>query len=638
MKPRELLIALGALVLGLLLGWVLSPGGADSERETSTDAVSKEASADTQEGAREGPGLARDDVADRRRVAPGGVHLESVPRTVIERAIDRASVSGPAVPTGDGVITGVVRDAEGLGLAGVAVAVRHRPSGVVPTSSRVRPDPPPAFRTAEDTLNAAADGWSTGRVGLRRTTTDESGAFRFEGLAEEQGLWLDVHHPDYVLEASWGYHATRPGLHHEFTALRVVEVTFDVRDERGAPVDAARILVETSQANRRTYSYVWSPEQPTFDLVAGDALILAVSHVSNVRGGSFDDPAKTALASARTRSVLVEEGMDVVGFVLESSRAIRVRPRLEGRVLASFRPRIEVCQLDVPEGQPVERRYESIYRFEEEFVFGALVGDRYAVRLLPPRGNDPLVEVEATVVAGEASLVELPIPTVVECPALRVRVRTFDGELAQWCDFERLHVDDEGQVTATRLSASRAGAGWNSVEFDARFEVVDAGGDGAPTHDPDRPRPTRTLRVLLPGTGALDVEVPRGERTLDVTFPAPGSLSVSLPVDWVGDPSVRLTLSMIDERALGYNYQYRVSEQFEADGKLFVEGIPPGRYQLDVTGRRRAERAPEPVGFPGSGIIPSSGGSYGGGRFTHREELLIGSGSEVVVRVEFTEE
>jgi hypothetical protein len=195
---------------------------------------------------------------------------EALPAGASEFAEVLHELPVPSYTRGSGRITGVVRDAEGNGVAGVTIrATQHGKGG-----SRRKGDGAPGTDTLEETVRKAVERYHWRSQTTVDVVTDSGGAYLLGGLADRE-YQLQAYLKGHVIEAAKGARVwnVKPGTTIDWTAGVVVTVPVDVLLPDGTRPPQA--WIQRKQGNSTT-SEQWSPERREIRVPPG-AYTLSVS-------------------------------------------------------------------------------------------------------------------------------------------------------------------------------------------------------------------------------------------------------------------------------------------------------------------------------------------------------------------------
>jgi len=284
----SILLAVVMLIVGGAVGYLLGVARPAPENETPRAAPSTaKAPAPAETPIEEASSPERRAVSRRAR---GGEDV-AVPKT-----------DGPPPQSGDGKITGVVRDLDGARIAGVLVRAAPREendadafdaeiaranvaAGVIDESHPKLGAPP--RRDVERQIRDYAIRMRRADAACRETTTDASGAYSFEKLGEKTydvGAWLVGWRIERTGADRWG--PVQVGGTCDFTAKRISSATVSVLLPDGTPATQAVISWKATSADD-VDSTTWRPGSPEIEISPGTYEISATSNPA-ARGSSGD--------------------------------------------------------------------------------------------------------------------------------------------------------------------------------------------------------------------------------------------------------------------------------------------------------------------------------------------------------------
>lgn len=330
------------------------------------------------------------------RTVPVAVPVEAPPGAI-------GITDVPAVPEGDGRITGIVRDPGGTPLAGVVLIAEPDPPHW--SEPRKKAPPPPVERELEPLLREWEGSERWRRAAQRRVTTGEDGTFVIANLGDVD-YTVNGYKAGYQCQAPMAFRA-RPGAELVFTATPIVRLPVEIVGFDGF-VRIRHETLEGDSAGSRGSSQVF-PEHRWLELPPGRYKLRAESDEGDLRresasiivlleAGTTPVPARfevTAQAALRLHVTLPEEfaaheyaarvhRIGSEGEPLGAPKAPDTRSRKAGRLvwrqLKPGRYRLGVgwwLLQDAMPGSPLEAHYE------EELLVAGGVHD-HSVRLDAP--------------------------------------------------------------------------------------------------------------------------------------------------------------------------------------------------------------------------------------------------------------
>jgi hypothetical protein len=474
-----------------------------------------------------------------------------------------ARIPGPEIPTGTGVITGVVRTAEGAPLADVeVVATAERPRQKRPQwiPGQRMPDPDPVDAVVE---SLAWQRWA--REARREGVTDAAGEYRIEGLADlKQGL--QCYRKGWMIQpADWRTaQEARPGAKVDFKATPAILVKAEVT--WSGDLDASRIQVRIASGEGGSRSHGWTPENPYLSMAPGTYTLTAV-------GGAGEE----FRSDPQTVELVAEVEPPLLRFALKGT------PCIQGRILVPEGEDANQVQVFVRRLAAEERADPALLSHRSGRTNTRREGDRYWVTgIVPGRyaagasrsGNaSPAEAVEVTVGDGPA-IVDLRIPPMARETYVELTVLAPDGA-----------VQREYQVgTGFRAKGNSSSNGGVSVVRRADGVAL-VPHQEARAASPDDPEAVWWVEVTSPKFGKKRGEYRRGaEDALTLRFDEPGRVDVRLD-GLRGHPfegRLRATLTPAAEAEAGRHFYSRNDAGPGADGVQTFLQVQPGEYVVGL--------------------------------------------------------
>lgn len=325
---------------------------------------------------------------------------------------DASDFPGREVPTGDGTITGTVRDESGQPLARVLVRAWCRTKSR-PSTYR-RGDGPPDDPDLDAAVRDFVSNWRFQRACRREAETDASGHYEIGGIGDG-GWYLNAWLEGYELR-----HGTSGEIHAgdvvDFTAKALATLPVTVRMPDGRT--AASATIEVGQGGRRT-SQGWSAERPFVRVEPGTWQVRA-------NGGDESEYRSEEV------TVTVEAGVAPESVTLD----LADRPGVRGRVIfASAGENASGTVAAVPAGdggepdpQILQRSpHRTWFRAGSTFVLRDLTAGRWFVAATT---NDGSILASATVEIAEGMVErDLTVPEPEPREYVIVSVEGPDGTL-----------------------------------------------------------------------------------------------------------------------------------------------------------------------------------------------------------------
>ncbi|MFQ5845687.1 MAG: carboxypeptidase-like regulatory domain-containing protein, partial [Planctomycetota bacterium] len=330
---RVLLLCSAMFAVGLLVGALIGPQGGAPRRRAPSPA--------TGPGSPRGPaavdGPARFERASDRgpSATAAGEHSRNADiRGLSAEAaaeLDRLVTSERAAPvlSGEGTITGTVRDPAGEPVAGVIVTAlpQARPFGLARAARRIR-ERPHVDRDLADVARDAVQDELWRRYARRTASSGPDGRFALEGLMDARHT-VTAFHDRYDVRPLSQQRAVVPDAVVDFVARPVAEVRVEVRMPDGTLADNAW-LRWTGPHGRG--SDAWVKESPTVRLPIGNCKVKASTWLPEPmesaeveRAIPPGDSADVLVLQLQGRRVLTARLVLPEGFVLPRTVAYRLR-------------------------------------------------------------------------------------------------------------------------------------------------------------------------------------------------------------------------------------------------------------------------------------------------------------------------
>jgi len=255
-RDRSFALILGALVVGLGVGYLLAPRqAAVREGASRVQLDSGQVPTPASRGSATGTMELSSEEAGRDLAEAESTRTPHVPSALLAKA--KAGLDEAQPQAGHGTITGTVRDLEGTPLEGVTVVATSCSSARILDSSAIGTGPP-GSATLDGVLEEAAASWSKSRARQVQTKTGADGSYAFEALASGE-YDLQGYQEDWVIRSE-GSSLVGPGSLLDFTATPVASLKLDVRMPDGSPAPAAVVEAKSDDEVTRIR---WSPDAPT---------------------------------------------------------------------------------------------------------------------------------------------------------------------------------------------------------------------------------------------------------------------------------------------------------------------------------------------------------------------------------------
>ena len=463
-----------------------------------------------------------------------------------------ATLPEPEVPVGHGVITGRVVTSAGDPVPGVRL--RARRSHGLPWTSAGRE------LTLEETVRGFVARHQYGRMTSRDAVSDREGAYRLEGLTDDEHSITGLLEGYRVRPAGRSWKA-RPGDEFDLVADPVARVEFVVtRPDGTSPAEAE---IHTEKDGRRASRLPWEPRVPHRDLEPGAWMFRA-----EAEGGALvSDPV--------TLNLIAGAGAVRVALPLLSRSGIRGRVVYPDGVTGQYLS-VHLYRAS-PEGEPdatsLRRDREVAHEGlrgsgDVAYAFPKLEPGRYVLALVT--NHDPVALV-AVMVADRMIEQDIVVPEPDPAEYVLLRVLAPDGE-------------DAGDV---RISTSFHGAaivssGGGRVErlADGRWRVYHHRVRGHET----LPEGRDTIEVRSEAHGQKLVEYRRGtDRELTVRLEEPAVLRVTVSGAAGSGFEADLGVSLILRMSASSYRSFGGAGKTDAEGRWVFEGQAPGDYEIRLT-------------------------------------------------------
>ena len=186
-------------------------------------------------------------------------------------------------PSGHGSIGGMVQDSQGVPLAGVTLRLIPRAQRTVGSYGGGVGKAAPSVPTLAEALRKAAERYYQTTGSTLETQTEESGEFRFSGIADLD--WnLFAYLEGYRLEKQAGRPPHAPGETINFVAHKLTSFPVHVYDSDGTLVSDA--VIRAKKTDGGTQHFQWDQDNPTIGLDAGVYTLTAQRGDASRLGGS----------------------------------------------------------------------------------------------------------------------------------------------------------------------------------------------------------------------------------------------------------------------------------------------------------------------------------------------------------------
>jgi len=581
---RLLIGVLAGVVLGISLGFAIFGG---EPIEAGVGIVSPGGVTPVGEATRRDPLVAEPDsiqspgsVTRTERRAPT-ISDERVAELVA--GVDREEVS---TETGDGEITGSVKDQDGAPLAGVVLrASRQDLSGNVPSSQSVGREAPQL--SLDESVRAAAQRYHVMRAHSYEARTGNEGAFRFDQLPDAS-FRIRAFKEGYDIQPRdtqrWNI-AT--GAVVDFTAKAIISLPVTVLLPDGAPADKATIVCGHKNSSRGgAYNYAWTPGDADVRLPVGKYKVQALYGMTG--SGSFGRQAGSDMHSNEVEIELVlGTAPERVELVLEGRSGIRGRITYAAESLSGGFAQVHMLPLagDAVVDLKLLAQSDSNHGFSgaNEYSFLDLAPGRYVVGV--SRSWSGPIAVHQVVDVGSVILkCDLEVPPIDPSQYLLVRAFGSDGDPVAGVNFSfRFESESGGSSMSSGMQAlsDPDGAYYFAIPDGARaayYSTTEVAGDKF------------TLEANHTEFGSKSIGLSRGQAEVMLNFAVPAQLEVTvtgyLGSAYIGRVSVNATKVSEDRR---HNY-YGGDGKLDANGVRRFDALEPGEYEVVVTVQPKGER------------------------------------------------
>ncbi len=464
---------------------------------------------------------------------------------------------------GDGVIRGIVHDADGDPVSGARIEA-------IPIDAAEEDEPSAWELDRRAFLQQSVDRFDRQRSLGGTATSGSDGSYAIGSLARLAYRVL-AHHPEWSIEPE------SPARHSEvvpdstvdFVATRQTRLSVDVIDQNDAPSPHARLHFQTNGVDT---TRSWSPQRREIAVPPADYEAWAEA------GDSRSQPRKVQIAAGRENTLT---------FQLEARTGIR------GRVVADGKPasldRVWVQCARVTPGAAFDAEHWRTAASKS----GSLVPPRLTFELLDLEpgeyhvGIGGLLSVSSTgpraievvrVEPGQVVDVLLHLETPPDERLLRVHVLDADGQPIEGADFQITW--ESGEISGFDwITALVADDGTHLLELpDAFWAVATGEQEGVATLitkvSDQGPRKTRI--AVPPGSEVTVRYEPKTQLDLTVLGIDPASF----------DGALSATLTKLDGDASEASDVYAsfsdVSARIEPEGNAAIASLQPGRHRLEI--------------------------------------------------------
>lgn len=575
--------ASGRFVLGVLVGVLFGAlgmfliGEGASPPASSTPALERGLSSEVQQPASQSPSdLAAAPASSERAMAKpveAGARAVEVSDAEVERLLATTDVEPVAAVGGSGVISGVVLDADGLGVAGATVRASRRSTRDQTLAADTLMGGLPEERSVEDAVRSAVSSHASRRSGRFDVITDAQGAYQFTGMSDDR--WsLSAHKRGFRVQRAESGGYVRIGQEVDFDAIEVIELPVRVFAESGAPLPSAVIHCKGSERSDQ-WSFKWSADEPRVWLPAGSYDVTAFSSDSN---GDRDADENEASEDSESQSVMLETGVahEELNFTLRPRRGIKGVVLLPTDGVSGIRPRVHLMTL-VPGAEPdlealASSRDHGGSQSGTEFQFLDLDVGSYVVGVSRSR-RTPIVAHQVVELAAGVIECELRVPEIDRSKMIVATVTGPNGSVLSGVDFDFTHKSPNGSRSGgTQSLRDRNQAYLIEIPKDS-VEDWDTGGEGA----------SFELTAEHDDYGSQSVDLVAGQSEVSFAFSMPANLRLTVAgyagSEYIGRVTVNCRLAGEEQRGF-FGRGGGGRESLSAEGTTEFKRLAPGSYEV----------------------------------------------------------